>query len=63
MLYEKQIMQGKCYSNALKLLKVYNTRKDHYTLWAYCVFNQKFAAAKRNRKQITPCLLNQHVFY
>ena len=41
-------MQLKHYSNALKLLKVYNTTKDHNSLWAYCGFIRKFAAAAKN---------------
>ena len=63
MFYKKQIIQWNYYINALKILIAYNTTKDHYTFWAGCVFIRKFAAAKKSRKQITPCLLNQHVFY
>ena len=38
MLYEEQDIQWKHNVNVLKFLKIYNTIKDHYSLWAYCVF-------------------------
>ena len=39
-LYEKQDIQWKHYSNVQKLFKVYNTTYDHYSPWAYCAFIQ-----------------------
>ena len=45
-----QNMQLKHYRNALKLFEVYNTTQDSYSLWSYCVFTRKFAAAIKNLK-------------
>ena len=41
MLYEKQNMQRDHYSNALKFT-------DYYSVWAYCIFIRKFAAATKD---------------
>ena len=35
---------------AIKLFNVHNATLEQYSLWAYCVFTRKFAAATKNLK-------------